>query len=164
MPRLIFYVWLAGPPIHTSRLTLLNRLICPQCSFTSNADSHLPQMPKGKSSKPSASTPQAAPQAAPSWPMFKPPLPVIQLYPELHPATSNIILVSSFFPRSLCRDYVAYLRTLPMQTTPSKPKKGEAVRVNDRFQINDPGFARRLWDTTGLKELILEDESIKSLW
>lgn len=96
--------------------------------------------------------------------MFKPPLPVVQLYPELHPATSNIVLVSSFFPRSLCRDYVAYLKTLPLQTTPSKPKKGDAVRVNDRFQINDPDFARRLWDTTGLKELILEDESIKSLW
>ncbi|PNP37280.1 hypothetical protein TGAM01_v201877 [Trichoderma gamsii] len=121
-------------------------------------------MPKAKSSKPSASAPQAAPQVAPSWPMFKPPLPVVQLYPELHPATSNIVLVSSFFPRSLCRDYVAYLKTLPLQTTPSKPKKGEAVRVNDRFQINDPGFARRLWDTTGLKELILEDESINSLW
>lgn len=121
-------------------------------------------MPKAKSSKPSASAPQAAPQVAVSWPVFKPPLPVVQLYPELHPATSNIVLVSSFFPRSLCRDYVAYLRTLPLQTTPSRPKKGEAVRVNDRFQIDDPGLARRLWDTTGLKELILEDESIKSLW
>lgn len=121
-------------------------------------------MPKAKSSKSSASAPQAASQAAPSWPVFKPPLPVVQLYPELHPATSNIVLVSSFFPRSLCRDYVAYLKTLPLQTTPSKPKKGEAVRVNDRFQISDPDFARRLWDTTGLKELILEDESIKSLW
>ncbi|KAK1252640.1 hypothetical protein MKX08_003827 [Trichoderma sp. CBMAI-0020] len=121
-------------------------------------------MPKAKSSKSSASALPAAPRAAPSWPMFKPPLPVVQLYPELHPATSNIVLVSSFFPRSLCRDYVAYLKTLPLQTTPSKPKKGEAVRVNDRFQIHDPDFARRLWDTTGLKELILEDESIKSLW
>ncbi|KAL6885971.1 hypothetical protein GGI43DRAFT_426471 [Trichoderma evansii] len=121
-------------------------------------------MPKAKSSKSSASVPQAVPQLAPSWPVFKPPLPVVQLYPELHPATSNIVLISSFFPRSLCRDYVAYLRTLPLQTTPSKPKKGEAVRVNDRFQINDPSFARRLWDTTGLKELILEDESINSLW
>ncbi|KAL7918865.1 hypothetical protein ACQKWADRAFT_303041 [Trichoderma austrokoningii] len=116
-------------------------------------------MPKAKPSKSSA---PAAPQAA--WPMFKPPLPVVQLCPEPHPATSNIVLISSFFPRSLCRDYVAYLKTLPLQTTPARPKKGEAVRVNDRFQINDSGFARRLWDATGLKELILEHESINNLW
>ena len=44
-------------------------------------------------------------------------------------------------------------------TTPGKPKKGDAVRVNDRFQIDDPGFANRLWLQTGLKELVLgEDE------
>lgn len=42
-------------------------------------------------------------------------------------------------------------------TTPGKPKKGEAVRVNDRFQINDEIFARRLWEETGLKGLILGD-------
>lgn len=121
-------------------------------------------MPKAKSSKPLAAASQAAPPAAPSWPVFKPPLPVVQLLPELHPATPNIVLISSFFPRSLCRDYVAFLKTLSLQTTPSRPKKGDAVRVNDRFQVNDPEFARRLWDTTGLKELVLEDESIKELW
>jgi len=45
-------------------------------------------------------------------------------------------------------------------TTPGKPKKGDAVRVNDRFQINDEGFAKRLWEETGLKGLILgEGES-----
>jgi hypothetical protein len=42
-------------------------------------------------------------------------------------------------------------------TTPGKPKKGDAVRVNDRFQINDEEFARRLWDETGLRGLILGD-------
>ncbi|KAK4080499.1 hypothetical protein Trihar35433_1604 [Trichoderma harzianum] len=88
-------------------------------------------MAKSKPSKSSAPA-QAAPPPPPSWPVFKPPLPVVELYPELHPATSNIVLLSSFFPRSLCRDYVAFLKTLPLQTTPSRPKKGEAVRVNDR--------------------------------
>ncbi|KAL6830060.1 hypothetical protein V8C40DRAFT_239243 [Trichoderma camerunense] len=120
-------------------------------------------MAKSKSSKSSAPA-QAAPPPPPSWPVFKPPLPVVELYPELHPATSNIVLLSSFFPRSLCRDYVAFLKTLPLQTTPSRPKKGEAVRVNDRFQIDDPAFALRLWETTGLKEVILENEAIKDLW
>ncbi|TFB03582.1 hypothetical protein CCMA1212_004708 [Trichoderma ghanense] len=93
-------------------------------------------MPKPKSK--SSTAPQPPPPAPPSWPPFKPPLPVVELYPELHPATPNIVLLSSFFPRSLCRDYVAFLKTLPLQTTPSRPKKGEAVRVNDRFQIDDP--------------------------
>jgi len=31
------------------------------------------------------------------------------------------------------------------------------VRVNDRFQVVDEGFARRLWEETGLKGLILGD-------
>lgn len=39
-------------------------------------------------------------------------------------------------------------------TTPGKPKKGDAVRVNDRFQIDDPAFAERLWSGTALKNLI----------
>jgi hypothetical protein len=42
-------------------------------------------------------------------------------------------------------------------TTPGKPKKDDAVRVNDRFQVVDEGFARRLWEETGLKSLILGD-------
>lgn len=39
-------------------------------------------------------------------------------------------------------------------TTPGKPKKGDAVRVNDRVQIVDPAFANRLWIETGLRELV----------
>ena len=52
-----------------------------------------------------------------------------------------------------------------MQTTPSRPKRGEAVRVNDRFQVEDALFARRLWEQTGLKEALLEDnEHLRDLW
>ena len=39
-------------------------------------------------------------------------------------------------------------------TTPSRPKKGDAVRVNDRFQIEDASFAKDLWERTGLAELV----------
>ncbi len=39
-------------------------------------------------------------------------------------------------------------------TTPTKPKKGDAVRVNDRFEVHDPVFAKRLWMETGLAGLI----------
>jgi hypothetical protein len=123
-------------------------------------------MPKPKPNR-SSKAPAAAPlppPAPPSWPVFKPPLPVVDLTPELHPLTSKLVLIPSFFPRSLCRDYVSFLRTLPLQTTPGRPKRGEAVRVNDRFQIDDAAFALRLWEQTGLKEALLESEHVKDLW
>ena len=126
-------------------------------------------MPKPKSSKTSKTskapvgTPQPPPPR-PSWPVFKPPLPVVDLTPQLHPSTPSIALIPSFFPRSLCRDYVAYLKTLPLQTTPGRPKRGEAVRVNDRFQIDDPAFAIRLWEQTGLQEVLSKGEDVKHLW
>lgn len=123
-------------------------------------------MPKPSKSKPSKASQQQEPSAPPppSWPVFKPPLPVLPLTPELHPATPKVALIPSFFPRSLCRDYVAFLKTLPLQTTPSRPKRGEAVRVNDRFQIDDAAFARRLWEGTGLREVLAESEELKELW
>ncbi|KFG85564.1 hypothetical protein MANI_028648 [Metarhizium anisopliae] len=125
-------------------------------------------MPKPRSAKPSkahstASTPTKA-VTLPDWPQFKPPLPVVELTPELHPATSKIATIASFFPKSLCRDYVTFLKTLPLQTTPGKPKRGEAVRVNDRFQVDDAVFANRLWESTGLKEALTENEDVRNLW
>lgn len=120
-------------------------------------------MPKPKaSSKPK--TPAAASQPAPAWPPFKPPLPVVALAPALHPATPRVALVPSFFPRALCRDYVAFLRTLPLQTTPARPRRGDAARVNDRFQVDDAAFARRLWEQTGLREALLEGGEVRDLW
>ncbi|KAG6091672.1 hypothetical protein E4U30_006432 [Claviceps sp. LM220 group G6] len=118
-------------------------------------------MPKNKPQKPQkpqkgVSAP-ATPPVPPNWPQFKPRLPVVPLLPKPHPLTPKIATIPLFFPKSLCRDYVTFLRTLPLQTTPGKPKRGEAVRVNDRFQIEDPTFAARLWETTGLKEAILGD-------
>ncbi|KAG6038815.1 hypothetical protein E4U41_003621 [Claviceps citrina] len=108
-----------------------------------------PQRPqKGVSAPPSPST-------LPNWPRFDPPLPVAHLVPEPHPLTPKIVTIPSFFPKSLCRDYVTFLRTLPLQTTPGRPKRGEAVRVNDRFQVSDAAFAARLWERTGLKEALL---------
>lgn len=47
------------------------------------------------------------------------------------------------------------MKTLPLTTTPGKPKKGDALRFNDRFQVNDERFANRLWEETGLRELVL---------
>ncbi|CEJ90609.1 Putative Prolyl 4-hydroxylase, alpha subunit [[Torrubiella] hemipterigena] len=116
-------------------------------------------MPKPKAAKapppPKAPTQQSKP---PSWPQFKPPLPVVDLELVPNPSTSKIITISSFFPRSLCRDYVSFLSSLPLVTTPGKPKRGEAVRVNDRFQVDDAVFAKILWEKTGLKEVLTSEE------
>ncbi|KAJ5338462.1 hypothetical protein N7452_005190, partial [Penicillium brevicompactum] len=55
---------------------------------------------------------------------------------------------------TLCKTYASFLASLPLTTTPGKPKKDEALRVNDRFQIDDSRFADMLWETTALKELV----------
>jgi hypothetical protein len=89
----------------------------------------------------------------PNWPALKPLLPVSDLTLETV-IDSQIVLARNFWTGTLCKDYVAFLKTLPLVTTPGKPKKGDAVRVNDRLQITDPVFANRLWLETGLRELI----------
>ncbi len=107
-------------------------------------------------------TAPAAPTTTPSWPAFRPSLPVVDLTPE-HLVQDKVVVLRSFFPRSLCRDYVSFLRELPLITTPGKPKRGDAVRVNDRFQIDDPRFADRLWTETGLKN-VLANQDVARLW
>lgn len=125
-------------------------------------------MPKGKgkptakakaSNAATATRPAAAP---PSWPVFRPPLPLTDLQPEPL-LDSRVLLIRNFWPKSLCRDYVSFLRSLPLTTTPGKPKRGDAVRVNDRFQVQDQGFANRLWLETGLKQVVVSEEW-KGLW
>lgn len=116
-------------------------------------------MPKTKAPKPAEPV-----HAAPNWPPFKPPLPVVDLVLEAHPQTPKIAIIPLFFPKNLCRDYVTFLKTLPLQTTPGKPKRGEAVRVNDRFQVQDENFASRLWETTGLREALLSNEDANISW
>ncbi|KAF5022157.1 hypothetical protein F66182_5807 [Fusarium sp. NRRL 66182] len=120
--------------------------------------------PKSKGSKPGkAEVVASSPAAPPSWPVFRPRLPIVDLSPQPHPSTSKVVLIPSFFPRSLCRDYVAFLKTLPLQTTPGRPKRGEAVRVNDRFQVDSPDFAARLWEETGLRDVLLEGD-VEEKW
>lgn len=120
-------------------------------------------MPKDKRSKAPVPPPAAKPATvAPSWPPFKPTLPVVDLNFESL-VKDKVVVLRSFFPRSLCRDYVSFLREFPLVTTPGKPKRGDAVRVNDRFQIDDATFAHRLWSETGLKEM-LSNSDVAHLW
>lgn len=118
----------------------------------------MPPKKKGKteaSGKAAASTPSPTVQA-PNWPAFSPLIPTADLsLQEVLPG--QIITVPNFWTATLCKNYVTFLSSLPLTTTPGKPKKGDAVRVNDRFQINDPVFAERLWSATALKSLVLGD-------
>ncbi|KAF2138595.1 uncharacterized protein K452DRAFT_233983 [Aplosporella prunicola CBS 121167] len=113
--------------------------------------------PKGKKKDSSANNnnnnkKDATNTSPPNWPPFKPLIPTTDL--TLHELLPNqIITIPNFWPSSLCKTYVSFLASLPLTTTPVKPKKGDAVRVNDRFQIDDAVFARRLWEETALKAL-----------
>lgn len=68
---------------------------------------------------------------------------------------SEIVAIPKLFTATLCNTYLAFLqKSISLTTTPGKPKIGEAVRVNDRFQITDPEFAKTLWEQSGLKDVI----------
>jgi hypothetical protein len=124
-------------------------------------------MAKSKSTKqtkqdPKTTTP-AQQQTPPNWPPLHPLLPSDSLTLEtLLP--SQILTISNLWTATLCAKYVAFLKTLPLATTPGVPKKGDAVRVNDRFQIEDPGFAERLWSETGLKDVVETVEDPLRMW
>ena len=108
----------------------------------------------------------------PNWPPFHPLVPSSDLgLATLLP--DQILTISRFWTTALCKTYVSFLGSLDLTTTPGKPKKGDAVRVNDRYQIDDPAFAERLWSSTALKELVanpvvdgeaLDEAGKKRLW
>lgn len=89
-----------------------------------------------------------------SWPPLQPLVPTTDLTLEtLLP--DQILIIRNLFTSTFCRKLVSFLATLPLSTTPGQPKKGEALRVNDRFEVDDPGFAERLWKGTGLETLVI---------
>lgn len=111
---------------------------------------------KAKAKKATINQPQTdAPKevARPQWPLFQP-LAAIDDLGIISLARDQIVTIPTFWTAALCKKYVAFLSTLPLSTTPGKPKRGDAVRVNDRFQIDDPAFATRLWQETSLKALV----------
>ncbi|KAG9230870.1 hypothetical protein BJ875DRAFT_139018 [Amylocarpus encephaloides] len=109
--------------------------------------------PKKQHSNSKGNTPASPPNPPPNWPAFKPLLPASDVHLETL-VDSQIIVARNFWTGTLCKNYVAFLKTLPLTTTPGKPKKGEALRVNDRFQVHDERFANRLWVETGLREML----------
>ncbi|KAJ5167858.1 uncharacterized protein N7482_003452 [Penicillium canariense] len=118
-------------------------------------------MPKPKPKKseldargPSTTAKPSAPPT-PNWPPLRPLLPAADLHltPLVH---DQIYLIRNFLPASLCKSYASFLASLPLTTTPGRPKKDEALRVNDRFQVEDGRFAEMLWAGTALRELVVE--------
>jgi hypothetical protein len=142
---------------------LATNIVSTNLEYTSN---HLLNMaPKSKSTKSAKQATKPAEtqqQPAPNWPPLTPVLPADSLTLEtLLP--NQIVTISNLWTSTLCAKYVAFLRSLPLTTTPGIPKKGDAVRVNDRFQIDDAAFAQRLWSETGLSEIVGSVEDPK-LW
>ena len=107
------------------------------------------KQPNPKSSLPS--TQDAGPK--PNWPPLKPLLPTSDLAFETL-LSDQILTIPRLWTSTLCKSYVSFLSSLSLTTTPGKPKKGDAVRVNDRFQVNDAAFAEQLWSGTALKDLV----------
>ena len=110
-----------------------------------------PELKKPQSQSQSQSHPRPSPP--PNWPPLRPLLPATDLrLTALVP--DQIYLIRNFLPAGLCKTYSSFLSSLPLTTTPGKPKKDEAVRVNDRFQVEDARFAEMLWSGTAMKELV----------
>ncbi|QIX00878.1 hypothetical protein AMS68_006395 [Peltaster fructicola] len=111
-------------------------------------------------------------QSKPAWPALSPSIPVDDLtFHVLLP--DQILTIGNLWSSNLCKKYTNFLATLPLTTTPSKAKRGDAVRVNDRFQINDAAYAARLWTQTALKQMLehpvingerLDDAQTSALW
>lgn len=110
-------------------------------------------MPKPKKTDPKSHSQSKPTTPTPNWPPLRPLLPTIDL--SLTPLVPDqIYLIRNFLPASVCKSYASFLASLPLTTTPGKPKKHEAVRVNDRFQVEDAQFAENLWSGTAMKELV----------
>ena len=93
----------------------------------------------------------------PDWPPLRPLVPASDLCLETL-AADQIVLIRNLLTPTLCKSLVSFMSTLPMQTTPGVPKKGDATRINDRYLVQDPGFARTLWESTALRDLICGTE------
>ncbi|KAK5731116.1 hypothetical protein LTR15_001054 [Elasticomyces elasticus] len=111
----------------------------------------MPSKPKQTKVK-STTTKDDEKQSLPSWPLLQPlvltaDLSLTSLLPD------QVLTIPRLWTAALCKTYVSFLATLPLVTTPGKPKRGNAVRVNDRYQVDDPAFAERLWSGTALKQL-----------
>jgi hypothetical protein len=116
---------------------------------------------KGKTDSMGPASVSQVSRTTPNWPAFSPLVPASDLALE-EVLPGQIVTIPSFWTATLCKNYVSFLASLPLTTTPGKPKKGDAVRVNDRYQIDDPVFAERLWSQTSLQRIVQAQDD--ELW
>ena len=108
------------------------------------------------------SKPVAISPTRPDWPALSPLVPTLSL--AIDPLVeSQILLIHNLFTSSLCARYISFLSSLPLTTTPLTKSKDLAVRVNDRFQVEDAAFAEMLWSQTALKQLVSDYED-QTVW
>lgn len=123
---------------------------------------------KGPSKKEAPARERYSPPLPPSWPPLTPRLPSEELVVETV-LSSQILTISNFFTTKLCKTYLNFIRqSISLTTTPGIPKRGEAVRVNDRSSIYDLQFAQKLWEDSGLKDVVEREgggeDGGRSLW
>ena len=123
-------------------------MLCKHCAVLLK---HAEMAPKSKSKLFKAE--EKDPLKRPDWPPLTPAVPTIDLALDTV-LDDQILVIRNLFTSNLCKNYVAFLSSLPLTTTPGKPKKGEAVRINDRFQVEDAVFANHLWTKTALQALV----------
>lgn len=152
-------------------------LLCPLSTINDAMTQSKPSMPSKYQSK-AKTVPRrklaSTSEPSPLWPSLHPLLPTSDLSLETI-LSEQIIVIRNLFTSKLCKDYVSFLSSLPLTTTPEVPKRGNAIRVNDRVQFDDPDFAEQLWSSTGLKDLvtgaaqneagsITDPEELQKLW
>ncbi|KAF2169352.1 hypothetical protein M409DRAFT_20576 [Zasmidium cellare ATCC 36951] len=135
--------------------------------------------PKAKARRPKADSAAATPSdqarkgnsTSLNWPSMEPVMVAGDL--ALDTLLADQILTVKLWTVALCKSYRTFLATLPLVTTPGRPKRGEATRVNDRFHVDDEDFAAKLWSQTALQALItnpvingvqLGDADKRNLW
>ncbi|GAA6000463.1 uncharacterized protein JCM10292_001527 [Rhodotorula paludigena] len=90
---------------------------------------------------------QSGADAALNWPAIpRPPRPL-----RLDCPSEGILLIDNFFSGKTRQAFLSLFQTLSLNP-PVAPKRGEAARTNDRIGFQDPTFAQRLWDDSGLRE------------
>lgn len=101
----------------------------------------------------SKATKTETPRPALKWPPLRPLVTRSDLSLDILLA-GQIVVIRKLFTSTLSKSLVSFLSNLDLITTPARPRSGDALRVNDRLEVNDNAFAQVLWQTTVLEDLV----------
>jgi hypothetical protein len=93
--------------------------------------------------------PSTAPFTQLNWPTIPPPSSSLSLTSL---SSLGLLLIDNLFPPALRRHFITFIDNLSLDP-PRAPKRGEAERRNERFQVQDDAFAERLWRDSGLSKV-----------